>query len=61
MCAVFPIIFITWKLVKRSKWLKPHEVVLRTSEVDDIEEYTRTYVARKPPTIFHAFADKLFS
>jgi amino acid transporter len=61
MCAVFPVIFVTWKLIKKTKWLKPHEVVLRTSEVDDIEEYTRNYVPRVPRNKAHALVDKLFS
>jgi amino acid transporter len=43
MIAVFPLIFIVWKLVKKTKWLKPTEVVIRTSEVDEIEAYTANF------------------
>lgn len=61
MCAVFPVIFVVWKLVKKTKWLKPHEVILRTSEVDEIDEYTRNYIARVPKNRAHALVDKLFN
>lgn len=47
MIGVFPILFISWKLYKKTKWLKPHEVDLR-KDLDDIEEYERTYVPRPP-------------
>ncbi|KAL3420651.1 amino acid permease [Phlyctema vagabunda] len=60
MIAVFPIIFTVWKLVKKTKWLKPHEVILRTSEVDEIDEYTRTYVEKKPKHGWQGWLDKIF-
>ncbi|CAL3963801.1 unnamed protein product [Diplocarpon coronariae] len=61
MIFVFPINFAGWKVLKRTKWLKPHEVQLRTTEVDEIEEYTRNYVERPPKTKFHYYLDKIFS
>ncbi|PBP22082.1 putative general amino acid permease protein, partial [Diplocarpon rosae] len=61
MIFVFPIIFVGWKILKQTKWLKPHEVQLRTTEVDEIEEYTRNYVERPPKTKFHHYLDKIFS
>ncbi|KAH8598862.1 amino acid transporter-like protein [Bisporella sp. PMI_857] len=61
MCGVFPVIFVGWKLLKRTKWLKPHEVNLRPIEVEEIEEYTRNYVERPPKTRFHGYLDKIFS
>ncbi|KAF7886492.1 uncharacterized protein EAF01_011170 [Botrytis porri] len=61
MVGIFPIIFIGWKIVKKTKWLKPHEVILRTHEVEEIEEYTRNYVERPPKTRWHAYVDKIFS
>lgn len=61
MIGVFPVIFVGWKLIKKTKWLKPEEVVLRTSEVDDIDEYTRNYVERLPKTRYHGWVDKIFS
>ncbi|CAG8955995.1 hypothetical protein HYFRA_00008851 [Hymenoscyphus fraxineus] len=61
MIGVFPVIFFGWKFIKKTKWLEPEEVVLRTSEVDDIEEYTRNYVERTPKTRWHGYVDRIFS
>ena len=47
MIAVFPLLFWVWKLLKRTKWLKPEEVDLHR-DVDEIEEYTRNYVPSPP-------------
>lgn len=47
MVGVFPVIFFGWKFAKKTKWLEPHEVVLRTHEVDEIEEYTQNFVEPK--------------
>ena len=43
MIGVFPVVFVVWKLLKRTKFLKPEEVDLRQG-VEEIEEYTRDYV-----------------
>lgn len=43
MCAVFPVLFVGWKLLKRTRWLRPEEVDLRR-DVEEIEEYTKGYV-----------------
>ena len=47
MIGVFPVLFVGWKLLKRTKWLKPHEVDLQ-KDLDEIEEYTRDFVERPP-------------
>lgn len=47
MVAVFPLIFLGWKWLKRTKFLKPEEVDL-IDGVDEIEEYTRNYVSTPP-------------
>ena len=47
MIGVFPVVFLGWKLLKRTKWLKPHEVDLQ-KDLDEIEEYTRNFVERPP-------------
>jgi amino acid transporter len=60
MIGVFPAIFVGWKLIKRTKWLKPEEVCLRTAEVDEIDEYTRNYMERTPRTRWRGYVDKLF-
>lgn len=44
MVGITPLIFVGWKLYKKTKWLKPHEVVLRTKEVEEIERYTEDFV-----------------
>ncbi len=47
MIGVFPVLFVGWKLLKRTKWMKPEEVDLM-KDVDEIEEYTRDYVPSPP-------------
>ena len=47
MIGVFPVLFVGWKMFKKTKWMKPEEVDLRR-DVDEIEEYTRDYVASPP-------------
>ena len=47
MIAVFPILFVGWKLLKRTKRLKPSEVDLY-KDVEEIEEYQRSYVPIAP-------------
>lgn len=47
MVAVFPILFVAWKLLKRTKWRAPHEVDLY-EDLEEIEEYTRNYVPDPP-------------
>lgn len=59
MIAVCPLLFIAWKLLKRSKFYKPEEVDL-VKNLDEIEEYEASFVARPakyvgPPTILHRF------
>ena len=60
MVAVFPILFTFWKIFKKTKWLKPEEVILRTHEVDEIEEYTRNYVDHSKGNSFNGILDKIF-
>lgn len=60
MIAICPIIFVTWKLLKKTKWMSPMDVKLRTPELEDIEEYTANYIERAPKTKVHAFFDKVF-
>lgn len=47
MIGVFPVIFIVWKLLKRTRWMKPEEINLY-EDLDEIEEYQRTYVPSPP-------------
>jgi amino acid transporter len=60
MIGIFPILFFGWKFAKKTKWLKPEEVQLRTTEVDEIEEYTANYVERAPRNEVERLVEKLF-
>ena len=46
------------KPVKKSKWVTSLEADL-DKDVDEIEEYTRTFVAPPPKNKFFAFLDRL--
>lgn len=61
MIGVFPVLFVGWKVIKKTKWLKPMDVVLRPKEVDDIDEYTAQYVERKAPNGMMKIVDKVFA
>ncbi|CZR60941.1 probable carnitine transport protein [Phialocephala subalpina] len=61
MVFLFPVIFIAWKVIKKTNWLKPHEVILRSPENDEIDEYTRNYVELVPKTRWHGYVDRMFS
>ena len=45
MIGVFPVLFIGWKIFRKTKFLGPEEVDL-FQDVEEIEEYTRNYVPR---------------
>jgi yeast amino acid transporter len=47
MIFIFPILFVGFKLIKKTKWLKPEEADLH-KDVDEIEEYQRNYVPISP-------------
>lgn len=40
MIGLSPVLYVGWKLLKKTKIKAPHEVDLR-GEVEEIEEYTR--------------------
>ena len=46
MIFVFPLLFVGWKVYRRTKWVGPHEADLR-KDLDEVEEYTRSFV--EPP------------
>jgi amino acid transporter len=56
---IFPILFISWKFLKRTKWIKLHEVDLVT-DLAEIEEYHRTFVEKLETNPFNRMLDKLF-
>jgi hypothetical protein len=51
MIAVFPILFVAWKIVHKTKWVKPHEADLK-KDLDEIEEYQRNYVPTPPKYVY---------
>lgn len=48
MVVVFPLLFIGWKLVKRTEWRRPETVNIFAEEKDQIDEYEANY-AYVPP------------
>ncbi|KXS98174.1 hypothetical protein AC578_6405 [Pseudocercospora eumusae] len=60
MVAVFPLIFLLWKFLKGTKWLKPHEVDLVTG-VLEIEEYTARFRPDPDTGRIGKALDKVFS
>lgn len=47
MIFIVPVLFVGWKIIKKTKWLKPEEVDLY-KDVEEIEEYQRNYVPNPP-------------
>lgn len=47
MIGFVPVLFVGWKVVKKSEWRDPARVDLR-GEVAEIEEYTRAFVPKPP-------------
>lgn len=47
MVMLFPVLYLGWKLIHKTKIMKPIEVDLM-QDVDSIEEYERNYVPQPP-------------
>ena len=47
MVAVFPVLFVGWKLVNKTRWLRADEVDLR-KDLDEIEHYQDNFVPETP-------------
>ncbi|KAI6897417.1 amino acid permease [Hortaea werneckii] len=56
MITLCPILFVGWKVIKRTRLRKPHEVDLE-GEIEEIDEYTRNFV----PQPYRNVADKWFN
>lgn len=54
MIGLFPVLFVAWKIIKKTKWRKPAEVDLK-GEVEEIEEYQRNFVYVPPKYVFALF------
>lgn len=51
MIGLFPVLFVTWKLLKKTKWKKPQDVDLK-GEVEEIEDYQRNFVPKPPKYVY---------
>lgn len=56
---IFPVLFVGWKVIKKTKWIKSHEADLVT-DLAEIEEYTANFVEVKETNAFNRVLDKLF-
>lgn len=59
MVFIFPVLFIGWKFIKKTKWVKSHEADLVT-DLAEIEEYHRNFVEVKETNAFNRVLDKMF-
>ncbi|KAM7218147.1 Amino acid permease domain containing protein [Rhypophila decipiens] len=59
MIFITPVLYIGWKLLKRTKILRADEIDL-LKDLDTIEEYQRTYVPSKSGNSFYRFLDWAF-
>ena len=60
MIFVFPVLFLGWKFVKKTKWVKSEEADLY-EDLEEIEVYTKNYVETPPKNAFDKWFNKLFS
>lgn len=56
MIGIFPLLYVLWKVIHKTKWVKSEEADLK-KDLDEIEEYDRNYV----PTPYRNVADKWFN
>ncbi|KAF2447985.1 hypothetical protein P171DRAFT_383273 [Karstenula rhodostoma CBS 690.94] len=59
MIFIFPVLYIGWKLIWKTKYKKAHEVDLQ-EDLEEIEEYTRNYVEVEDQNKFNKWMDKIF-
>ena len=59
MIFIFPVLYGGWKLVKKTKQKKPHEVDLQ-EDLEEIEEYTRNFVEVDDQNKFNKWMDRIF-
>lgn len=59
MVAVFPIMYVVWKLVKKTVWVKSEDVDL-VSGLREIDEYEEKYVEERPTDMYNVVLDRLF-
>lgn len=59
MVFIFPVLFIGWKFIKKTKWVQSQDADLVT-DLAEIEEYTRNFVEIPEKNPFNRVLDKLF-
>ena len=60
MIFLCPVLFLVWKLIHKTKFVKPHEADLK-KDLDEIEEYQRNYVPTPPRNAIDKWFNKIFS
>jgi amino acid transporter len=59
MVFLFPVLYLGYKFVKKTKIVKPHEADLVT-DLAEIEEYHENFVEKPETNAFNRVLDKLF-
>lgn len=59
MIFIFPTLFVGWKIVKKTKFKRAHEIDLQ-QDLEEIEEYTRNFVPTHEENAFNRWLDKIF-
>ncbi|KAL1599605.1 general amino acid permease agp2 [Paraconiothyrium brasiliense] len=59
MIFIFPVLYIGWKLLHKTKYKKAHEIDLQ-EDLEEIEEYTRNFVEVEDQNVFNRWMDKIF-
>ncbi|KAF1970313.1 hypothetical protein BU23DRAFT_556976 [Bimuria novae-zelandiae CBS 107.79] len=59
MIFTFPVLYLGWKLLKKTKVKKAHEVDLQ-EDLEEIEEYTRNFQEVDDQNAFNRWMDKIF-
>jgi len=59
MIMLFPVLYIGWKVLKKTKFKRAHEIDLQ-QDLEEIEHYTRNFVEDTETNRFNRFLDKVF-
>lgn len=60
MIFVFPLLYIGWKLLKRTKIVKPEDADIHR-DAEEIDDYHNNFVPSKPRNAVDKWFNKLFS
>ncbi|OCK86446.1 amino acid permease [Lepidopterella palustris CBS 459.81] len=60
MIFVFPVLYIGWKIIKRTEFKGPMDIDLQ-QDLEEIEEYTRNFVPTPDKNVVDKWFNKLFS